>query len=181
MQTIRKYIISLILISIFQVLAFSQSSEINCNLKGLKKDFKESKSVITKSDYALELANCYRLSNDTTYITWYNEVIETHKLYSSCDKSDRRQSKPLFQIAISYYWLGQYLQSSVWFEKAIIMQNRYSQNFASSIAKKEQAIYYCGKSYFNVQDFKNAEKYLSEYFRIKGDTLDVIQLIEKCK
>ena len=181
MQTIRKYIIFLILISIFSGLSFSQTSEVDCNFKVLKKSFKKSKIAITKADYALKMADCLRLSNDTNYSNWYKTVIETHKINSSCDISDRQRSKPFFQIAISYYWLGNYLQSSVWFEKAIIMQNKYSQNHTNSKIENEQTIYYCGKSYFNIQDFINAKKYLSEYLQMKGDTLDVIQLIERCK
>ena len=181
MQTIRKFIFSLILISILPGLSFSQTAESNCDLKILKKGFKKSKPAITKADYALRIADCYRLSNDTAYTSWYKEVIETHKKNSSCDRSERQQSKPLFQIALSYYWLGNYMQSSVWFEKIIISQNIDSQNFNISKNDVEQALYYCGKSYYYFQDFKNAEKYLSEYLQIKGDTLDVIQLIERCK
>lgn len=181
MQTIRKFILFLIFISIFSGLSFSQTTETNCDLKILKKGFKKSKSAITKADYAVKIADCYRLSDDTTYSNWYKTAIETHKTYSSCDISDRQQSRPFFQIATSYYWLENFQQSSVWFEKAIIMQNKYSQDLATSKIEKEQTIYYCGKSYFNLQDFKNAKKYLTQYLKIKGDTLDVIQLIEKCK
>jgi tetratricopeptide (TPR) repeat protein len=181
MQTTRKFIFSLILIPIFSGLSSSQTAETNCDLKILEKGFKKSKSAITKADYALKIADCCKLSNDTNYSNWYKTVIETHKTYSSCDISERQQSKPFFQIAISYYWLRNYQQSSVWFEKAIIMQNKYSQNHTTSKIENEQTIYYCGKSYFNIQDFKNAKKYLSEYLQMKGDTLDVIQLIEKCK
>ena len=171
---------SFILVSLIfcKGLVFCQSNEKNCDFDRLKKDFKKSKTANVQADIALKIADCYRIANDTNYIEWYYTVIETHKLNSECDRSSRPRTKPIFQIAKSYYWLENYQQSAVWFEKVIMMEDDKN---SETLNFKNQAIYYCGKSYYQLKDCNKATSFLTEYIKIEGDTLDIQYLIEKCK
>lgn len=155
--------------------------ENNCNLVKWKKEYKKQKNPIYKADKAMLIADCLREAKDSTAQDWYSQIIELHKNNRVCDGPNRWETKPTYQIAVSYYWLNQDEQAEVWLEKAIISKNEWNSQQAKYGHNKEQLLYYYyGKLLLKRKQYKKALSNFNKFKTLEGDTLDVKILIEQC-
>ena len=180
MRHLKNYIFLILTTVLLPSFSDGQEQQVDCEINQLEKDFKNSKVLIEKADVALQIADCLREVGDTTYLKWYETIIQTYKDDMVKDGRYRWETKPSYHIAISYYWLEDSLRSEVWLKKAIDSREEREYEKVKYPFEADRLLKYYSKILCDKGKFETAQKTIMEYEAVYQDTAETEKLKNYC-
>ncbi|MBL4755384.1 MAG: hypothetical protein JKY52_17530, partial [Flavobacteriales bacterium] len=137
------------------------------HLKKLKKEHRRTKDINEQAKLAFNLADCYKQRDDSTYLEVMKVTISSLK-----GGYTFRTAKGLtiYQVALCYYKMEEYKQSTIWFSKAIKVKYRDPLRYS-----------YRGHSFFMLGSFQEALTDFEAFKEKSGSNKKVDQLISRCR
>jgi tetratricopeptide (TPR) repeat protein len=138
--------------------------------KFYKADRKARSDSYKYSDLTFEIAECYRQSNDTTCIKWYRNCLRVSKsTIKGCDRDIKRSNKLINQMAYSAFYLGQYQDASVYFQKVAAYQTNSLNNYMLGLCE------------MRLGHYENAIVEFTTFKKSTTEFKDVDDLMKECK
>ena len=125
-------------------------------------------------DTAFEVADCYRLNGDTTYITWYKKAIVLYKKSYVHYKRAEDKSKVLNKTAYSCYYAQLYDEALTNFKKCLAFCR-------ADQTELNDYLFYCGDCQLQLKQYADALTTFTEYKTRNDSRHHVDELIEECQ